>query len=166
MRTALAVLLSFLSSAASSQTIGEWTSQLKLPFYAATVNDSGHLFGQWCDVDSASCMYMVALSTRCDEGESYPILVNSDVSSLSTTLVCRGRLSSGKFRYALGNFDDIDGIVRKAKRIGIALPLEGDKFRVIRFSLDGAAASLILMRGAVEKAVEGPSSKSTRDQRL
>jgi hypothetical protein len=162
----IALALALVSMSAHGQTIGDWSYQVKRPFYAGTLNDSGHVFGQWCDVDAGSCIYVLVLSTRCDEDESYPVLVNSDTSSLSTTLVCRGRLESGKYRYSLGNFDDIDAIVRKAKRVGIAIPLEGDQFRVVRFSLEGALASLTIMRASAEKAVPVQPTKSTRDQRL
>ena len=167
MKIPLALVLLAVSLTSHSQTNGEWTYQSKQPFYAGTVNDSGHVFGQWCDIDAGSCMYVVVLSTRCDDDSSYPVLVNSDVHSLSTTLVCRGRLESGKYRYALGNFDDIDGMVRKAKRLGIAIPLEGDQFHVIRFSLEGALVSLTIMRAAAEKAVPPTQpTRNTRDQRL
>lgn len=153
-------------SAVSAQEMGSWNYQLRPPFYAATMNDSGHIFGQWCDVDAGACAYLLALSTACADGESYPVLINSDVGAMSSTLVCRGRLENGKYRYALGHFDAIDNLVRKAKRIGLAIPLEGDQFRVVRFSLDGAAATLTLMRAAAEKATAAPQPRSTRDQRL
>ncbi|MFN4003575.1 MAG: hypothetical protein ACK4MJ_02915 [Hylemonella sp.] len=156
-----------LSASVWAQDIGAWSYQLRPPFYAATMNDSGHVFGQWCDVDAGTCAYLLALSTACEDGESYPVLINSDVSAMTSTLVCRGRLESGKYRYALAQFDAVDGMVRKARRIGLAIPLEGDQFRVVRFSLDGAAATLTLMRAAAEKATaSGQRRSSTRDQRL
>lgn len=159
--------LMFSQPVISQTTLGDWVYQTRAPFYAATVNDSGNYFGQWCDIDDRSCMYMVAIPTRCDDEESYPVLINSDKSSLSTSIVCKGRLSGSKlYRYAFGNFEQIDVIARNAKRIGIAIPLEGDQFRVIRFSLQGAERSLSVMRAAADRAVPAADRQNTRDQRL
>ena len=166
--SAAVIAASMFSQPAISQTkLGDWLYQTRAPFYAATVNDSGNYFGQWCDLEDRSCMYMVAMPTRCDDEESYPVLINSDTSSLSTTIVCKGKLSDSKlYRYAFGNFEQIDVIARKATRIGIAIPLAGDQFKVIRFSLQGAELSLTVMRAAADRAVPAQDQRNTRDQRL
>jgi hypothetical protein len=166
MRRAFALSAALMFGLAAAQPLGEWIYQTKGQFYAATINDSGHVFGQWCDVEDQSCIYLLAMSTSCEQDYRYPVLVNSDAGSLSTTVVCRGRLDSGKYRYVLSNFEDIDGLVKKAKRIGLAIPLEGDQFRVLRFSLDGATVALTVMRGAAEKAAPEKPAKNTRDQKL
>lgn len=158
--------LAVLASASSAQTVGQWSYQLESPYYAATVNDSGNIFGQWCDVEAGSCLYMIALPSRCQEGSEYPVLVNSDQHAMSSTLVCRGQLEGGKYRYAISGFDKIDNIVRTSKRIGLAMPLEGDEFAVYRFSLDGAQLAVSVMRSTVDRASTDGGRKNTRDQRL
>jgi hypothetical protein len=164
--SALGVLLGAIPHAKAA-TIGDWIYEVSVPHYAATINDSGNIFGQWCDTSEGSCFYLLAMPTRCEDEASYPVLVNSDMGSLTTTLVCRGKLDGRNlYRYVMANFDDIDNLVRKSRRVGIAMPLEGDEFRVSRFSLSGAAASLSLMRSAAESSLSRQPRQNTKDQRL
>ncbi len=168
MRKFLAVCVGALTfSCASAQTVGDWTYSLRDPFYAATINDSGNVFGQWCDLDDRSCFYLVAFPTRCEEDDKYPVLINSDKGSFSTTLICRGKLKNRNlYRYVFANFDQIDGLAKSAQRVGVAIPLEGDEFRVIRFSLVGASVALTAMRAAGDRAVPASDRRGTRDQNL
>jgi hypothetical protein len=148
-------------------TIGDWVYQSKVTFYAATVNDSGNVFGQWCDAQDGNCFYILSTPTKCEEGARYPVLINSDTVSLHVTLICKGPLEgSQKYRHFFDNFELIDDLVRKSKRIGIAMPLEGDQFRVFRFTLNGAVNALTSMRASAEKAFKVFDKKSTRDQNL
>ena len=150
---------------------GSWTTGLVSEgdgLYAATVNDSGHVLGQYCFPSSGNCFYVLGLDTSCKKDNSYPVLINSDAGSLKLDLVCDGALDSGKYRYLLNPFDDIDDIVKKANRLGIAIPLRGDQFTVIRFNLNGSNESIAAMRAAASQALDAtrPARRSTRDQRL
>lgn len=158
-------LICGVSSIAKSETAGSWFYETNgdTP-YAGTVNDSGNIFGQWCFPSEGSCIYLIALATRCDENSDYPVLINSDSGASSATLICRGKLEGGNlYRYAFSNFDAIDRAVRASKRIGIATPLEGDQFRVFRFSLDGASPSLKILRDIAEKMSSKKTKKTTKD---
>jgi hypothetical protein len=85
---------------------------------------------------------------------------------------CRPRLARRSkrrrppaLRYSFENFDHVDTLVRGSRCTGIAFPIDGDAFRVLRFSLAGSQAAIARMRGAVER---GPASgrQNTRDQWL
>jgi hypothetical protein len=157
--------------AAHAQASGDWIHDAQKSFYAATVNDSGNVFGQWCDPQDRSCTYLVAFPASCRDGARYPALANGDGGADSVTLICRGALdgrnAEGRplYRYAFENFDQVDTLVRGSRRIGIAFPIDGDAFRVLRFSLAGSQAAIATMRGAVERG-PAPGRQNTRDQRL
>jgi len=63
------------------------------------------------------------------------------------------KFKDGLYRYSFTNFDDIDGIVKRASRVGFAVPMEGDQFKVIRFSLFGANKALAEMQGQANKVL-------------
>jgi hypothetical protein len=165
----LIVMLAADIAAAQRQKFGSWeTSTAGQSFvYALTQNDSGHVLGQWCDLTASSCLWLLGIRTSCNEGETYPILVNSNAGSASLRLHCAGPLANvpGVYRYVFADFDSIDGLVAKSAKIGVALPLEGDQFRVIRFDLNGAPAAVSLMRNAAEGRTR-PARQGTRDEKL
>ena len=47
----------------------------------------------------------------------------------TSTFLCGGKLDAGGNLMLVKNFDQIDGIIRKARRIGFALPMQGDEFQ-------------------------------------
>jgi hypothetical protein len=158
---------------AHAEKVGDWSYQTQRGFFAATANDSGNVFGQWCDVRDGNCMYLIAIPMRCEEGETYPVLANSDSSANAVEIVCRGPLegrnADGRalYRFVFTNFASIDHQVRQSQRIGFAFPTQGDAFHVSRFSLSGALQAISAMRSAAERAVSsGPARQGTRDQRL
>jgi hypothetical protein len=133
--------------------------------YASTVNDSGHVIGQYCYPKDGKCYWLLGITTKCEKGEKYPILVNSDAGAESVEIYCFGELKSapGRYQFAFTNFDRANHLVTQSKRIGIAIPLAGDQFRVIRFDVGDAAAAVGAMRDAADtiRPVRG-----TRDEKL
>ena len=61
-------------------TSGDWVWNVDDPemLYAATENSAGQTLVQLCDAKDGSCFYAVGFDTSCDEGDSYPALVNAD----------------------------------------------------------------------------------------
>jgi hypothetical protein len=161
------VVLFFHIPFAQSQTFGNWFSDTKSRdcLYAATVNDSGNLLGQFCYPGADACIWMLGMQTGCTKGNVYPVLVNSDSGSYTLEIVCDGQLEGGLYRYAFTNFDLVDDLVNKADRIAFAVPLQQDNFRVIRFDLDGATKAIAFMRAAGEARAK-PARSGTRDQTL
>jgi hypothetical protein len=68
-----AALLAFQSSAApGADTWGTGVTDDGAALYAATVNDSGNLLGQYCAPSSGNCVWLLGMGTGCKEGDSYP----------------------------------------------------------------------------------------------
>lgn len=169
----VALLAASSSGVARAERVGDWTYQTDRGWYAATVNDSGNVFGQWCDLRDGGCVYLMAIPIRCEDGEIYPVLSNSESSANVVEIVCRGALegrnADGRplYRFVFTNFASIDHQVRRSQRIGFAFPMSGDAFQVSRFSLAGAVQAISAMRGAAERAVTPSGGRAgTRDQRL
>lgn len=118
--------------------------------YAATTNAADNLLAQFCYPESGSCIYAVTFGLRCTKGNQYPALVNTDAGSMSIELTCGDDTGEEHLMFA-SDFDQMDKLVRSGQRIGIVIPLEGDEFKAVRFSLDGAERALNLMRKAAEK---------------
>ena len=176
---ALTLLLSLLLGgnapvrAADTESFGNWmvgTIEGGEGFFAATVNDSSAVLGQYCYLESGDCLWLLATSTNCEEGERYPVLVNADGGSAQLELVCR-KLGK-KPRYIFTNFDAIDKSVRSSsKYIGFAFPLQSGLFSVDRFLLDSAVESLLRMRavakgGSRKKGGGGSGTPSTKNYKL
>lgn len=166
---ALVLLFGMEIPAAQGQTFGNWITSTtgKNLVYALTQNDSGHVLGQWCDLETGSCLWLLGIRTRCDEGQKYPVLVNSSSGASSLQLYCAGPLANvpGVYRYVFTDFDSIADHIAKSTKIGVAIPLEGDQFRVVRFDLNGAASALRVMRAAAEARTQ-PTRQGTRDEKL
>ena len=174
----LSVLLSLVlgvlppAAAADTESFGNWmvgTIEGGEGYFAATVNDSNAVLGQYCYVESGDCLWLLATSTNCEEGERYPVLVNADAGSAQLELVCR-KLGK-KPRYIFTNFESIDKSVRNSgKYIGFAFPLQSGLFQVDRFLLDGAVESLVRMRavakGGSRKKGGGGGTPSTKSYKL
>ncbi len=157
---------------ADTESFGNWmvgALDANEGFFAATVNDSSAVLGQYCYLESGDCLWLLATSTNCEEGERYPVLVNADGGSSQMELVCR-KLGK-KPRYIFSKFDSIDAAVRSSsKYIGFAFPLQSGMFQVDRFLLDGAIESLARMRavakGGSRKKGSGGGGASTKSYKL
>ena len=128
-----------------------WNIDDEEVFYAATLNSKEHGFGQYCDLNSEECYYLMATKVTCDN--ELPALLNSDKGALNVTLVC-GDLIEGENILYIKPFDDIDLLVRQGNYFRIAIPMENNQFKVIRFSLIGSTYAIDLMRAAAEKRID------------
>src|SRR5438128_3234075 len=165
----IVAFLTFLNGAVpgQAQPFGRWFAETnKSEFlYALSINDSGNVLGQFCYPGEGSCVWLIGFKTRCQKGDNYPVLANSDAGSLHLEVLCDGQLESGLFRYVFTSFDQVDNIVRQGTRVGFAVPLQKDEFQVVRFDLTGATSALSAMRAAAEKRTQ-PVKRGTRDERL
>jgi hypothetical protein len=162
----LGAALAALRADAQARQFGAWAAGVmdgKEGVFAATVNDSGGVLGQYCFRESGSCLWLLANDINCEDGARYPVLVNTDSGAVSTTIRCID--VDGKARYVFEAFDVIDDAVRKANWFGIAFPMQSGRFQVSRFSMSGAAQAVALMRKAAE-ATAKPASSTTTDQSL
>ncbi len=161
-------LLVFIGSAQAQTYYGNWIVDLSTTqgfVYAANINDSGGLFGQYCYLKEGTCLWLLAMKTACKEGEKYVVLVNSDMGVLTLDLHCDGQLANGNYRYVFGDFDDVDALVKSANRMGFAIALKGGEFIVVRFVLSGGNQAISAMRKEADKWMSVPRT-GTRDQRM
>lgn len=162
----IVLLLILTCGSAFGAEFGKWFTDTKSDkfLYAATMNDSGSLLGQFCFFPGGSCVWLIGMDTSCNSGDEYTVLANSDAGSAPLKVLCDGQLENGQFRYVFGDFEQIDGLVKKGTRIGFAVPLQTDEFRVVRFPLNGARESIAIMRSIAERRTT--SSPGTKDQTL
>jgi hypothetical protein len=161
-------LLSGFVALAEPQTFDKWAASIDGTggVYASTVTDSGHILGQYCDPSAGSCYWLLGMSTRCKPGAKYPVLVNSDTTAQSLEVGCTGETAgqAGTYGLVFTDFEAISNIIASSRHIGIAFPLKGDQFRVVRFDLVGAPAALAAMRAASSKS--RPAPQDTQDKKL
>jgi hypothetical protein len=164
---AIAFLCGF-AARAESQTFDTWATSTDGAggVYASTVNDSGHILGQYCDPSAGSCYWLLGMSTRCRPGARYPVLVNSDTAAQSLEVGCTGETGgqAGTYGLVFTDFEAISNIIAGSHRLGIAFPLKGDQFRVVRFDLVGAPAALAAMRAKGSKS--RPATPDGQDKKL
>lgn len=154
-----------LTNNGSAQDFGNWhvDTSSEDAVYAATGNDSGAVFGQFCFLSAGSCYWFLGMSTACEKDAQYPVLANSDAGAWKFDVVCNGQIPNGMYRYVFSDFNTVDALVRKGSRLGIAFPMKGDQFLVSRFLLNGSVTALTVMRAAAEKKTT-PAHAKTRDQ--
>jgi hypothetical protein len=94
---------------------------------------------------------VLGLSARCKTGTKYPVLVNSDVSAQSLEVGCTGETAgqAGTYGLVFTDSEAIGSMIARSTRLGIAFPLKGDQFRVVRFDVTGAPAALAAARAAI-----------------
>jgi hypothetical protein len=134
-------------------------------FYAATLNDSKGIFGQYCYVESDVCLWLLATDVDCKEGSKYPALINADGGSEQLELICN-KLGK-KPRYLFSNFERIDAVVSTSKTyIGIAFPLESGLFQVTRFLLDGSQEAIQDMYSRMKQRGKSKKSNGTKNYKM
>jgi hypothetical protein len=160
------VALALLTQLAKAGTdFGHWTTGAtsdKGAVYAATANDSGAIFGEYCFFSSKVCSWHLALDMKCEKGADYPVLANSDKGAISLVLTCVGETSGGFYQYVFKNWQQVENIAREGAMIGIATPLQSDQFKVYRFLLDGLNRSTRSVESAFFASVGTAPGKNTR----
>jgi len=129
---------------------GDWSWNVDDPeiFVAGIENSAGHMLAQFCDPESTNCFYAVGFGLKCEPGHQYPVLVNADTGSAQLEFICGDRIGDQNVLVA-SDFDAMDDVVRSANKVGFAIPLEGDDFKAVRFSLNGSNEALDAMREAL-----------------
>lgn len=152
----LCALFTASAGAQQNRKTGDWSVQhldggIQL---AGTENASGNAFGVMCVASANACYAFVTLSdTKCTQGNSVPMLMNSPVGSKGMQATCTIIDSTPPLHLMiLDDFDGAVGAIESGGEIGLAFPLKSGKFEVYRFSTAGAVA-------AVREARTPPTSK-------
>lgn len=164
-RTAvLALALANVPTCASAQVFfGDWgtgTTSAGGGLFAATINDSKAIFGQYCYPSAGNCYWLLANDIDCETGSKYPVLINSDAGASSQEVYCFRY--GGKPSMAFADFSTIDRIARTSTRLAVAFPMKSGLFQVNRFSLDGAGKALDAMRDAAQTLMQKDTSTKDR----
>jgi hypothetical protein len=166
MSFAAVVMLSGSPALAQVKTFRDWAVGVtadKEGLFAATVNESGGVFGEYCYPAQSNCWWVLSNDTICEDGSKYPVLVNTDKGSASTQIVCMK--VDGKSRYVFAPYKEIETIIEGARWLGMAFPMQNGRFQVSRFSLDGAAEAVPFMERKMKSTTER-ASQSTADEVL
>ena len=140
----------------SQAELGHWTTGVttdKSAVYAATVNDSGELLGEYCSFSSKACGWVLSVDSACDKDQHYPVLVNTGHGAAQFELVCTGQLGSGKYVYAIKNSKELEELFKTGATVGIASPMQADQFKIFKFVLDGYAPATAEMESPFFAAV-------------
>lgn len=164
---AVACFLTIYCTTGRAAVFGEWATDFSGPefVYAFTTNDSGGVLGQYCYFSSGNCIWLISMSSGCEEGHDYPVLANSDAGASQVMVYCSSKME-GQFVYVFRDFEAIDKLVKDGHKMGFAVPLQEDRFTVVRFHLDGAGAALSSMRSFFKQHSKSKPADSTKDQDL
>jgi hypothetical protein len=160
---ALFAFFAFASASAANQTrFGDWSIQVldNDSVLAGTTNDSGRMFGKICYVSNQNCVWVMSVSDRCENGATYPGLVNADSGGWPVTMQCIGNAKEGQF-LMFEEYDKMQTISANDPAIGIALPMQGGNFKVLRFSLNGSQEATQAAESIVVRAAKSNTSDLT-----
>jgi hypothetical protein len=136
-----------------TRTFGAWTvvmSDDKRDLIAATSVDGDKFLAYRCFGNVGRCMHSIVLDIECEEGESYPLLVNASSSAVAMTCTCS---KSAELYELIPDFDQFYSILQNSTgAIGFALPLASGQFKVVRFNLTGVRDAMTLAERAARKA--------------
>ena len=144
--TKLLILLLFSLNATSATYEGEWFTLIDEKtgdYIAAVVADNGEdILAYRCFKKEQLCTVAIRSKVKCEDGSSYPMLVNSPQGSFMLEGIC-----------TISNLKNYDQVLTPYKRIsevmfngegilGIAIALKDGEFKAIRFNLEGATKKM------------------------
>lgn len=144
---AMAVMCSSITPAfAQKVTVGDWIVQGGGGWAgAATTSTTGAELGVMCSASATSCLFYIDSTSQCDNGESYPILLNGPNGANNLVATCRIiTLGSNTFdALVISPFDTVEGaLTSDGQLLGFAEPMQNGAFRIYRFSTTGAAQAI------------------------
>lgn len=159
----VSIFFGHVACASEPKKFGEWYVGVmddSEGMYAATVNESGGILGQYCFFASENCVWLIANDIACEPDGSYVILMNAESSAGDHKLKCfPNDARKEQPRYVFADFDAIDAPLRKSSFVGFAFPLESGKFQVSRFALYGMTKALDFMREGVTRLSKGSAGR-------
>lgn len=141
------------------ESIGDW----KVTFYgsgsalAIVTNSSGMTFGSLCS--PASCSTFINPQIDCEEGHSYPALVNAPSAAFSINLKCEK--INNFYVYDVPLEGGITDAMSVGGVIGFAFPMASGEFKVARYSLTGAARAIARAQQASQPTQSRDRSKGS-----
>jgi hypothetical protein len=132
---------------------------------AYTINESGSLLGEHCNVAEHSCNWIVITAIRCSGEDEYPVLGNTSSGAVPLQVQCEGATDQegAQFRYGFTDWQQLEALMQDAARVGIAMPMAEDQFQVLRFSLTGRTAATTAVEAVALAADAGAGNAGPRD---
>ncbi len=126
---------------------------------AYTVNESGSMLGEHCNVNDHSCNWLVVTAIRCSGDDEYPVLGNASSGAVPLQVQCQGATddAGSQFRYGFTDWQQLEALMQDAARVGFAMPMADDQFQVLRFSLTGRTAATAAIE-AIALAADAPGA--------
>lgn len=107
---------------------------------AKTINESAAATGVFCNLESQSCDAYLTLDVGCEDGEPYPMMINSSVGAYPLTTKC---MHLGKLKFFVASeFESMIQAFESGGEIGFAMPMQNGQFKVVRFSTAGATPAI------------------------
>lgn len=163
MKRLFATLLLLCSLPAGAQQYQDWYVEAvdANTVAASTRNGSGSILLKTCYVDTQQCAWMLNTDTDCENGGVYPAIANSASGSRAFQLTCIGEKKLTQL-LIFNDYEGFEAVSRNDPLVGIAFPMQGGQFRVLRFSLAGSVAAT----AAAEEAVATAGNTTATDLTL
>jgi hypothetical protein len=126
--------------------------------YAATTNDSGDVLAEFCYFEDRECVWVLGTETQCEEGDEYPVLANSSGGARHLVVTCLMDGDDGDHFYGF-DWKELEQVVKGERWMGLAFPMRGDAFKVVRFSLDGIDQATEVLDSGFRRALENDSTR-------
>lgn len=132
-------------SKAETQKFGDWAVMSATDgsgdTIAATFIDSGTKYlAVRCFAATSQCMHVLVTGSRCEDGSSYPMLLNGSTGAATIDGVCS--LNGTTHELLLTPFDKVRTAINGSGVLGVAIPMESGAFSAVRFSLNGSKRAL------------------------
>ncbi|GBG15385.1 outer membrane protein assembly factor BamA [Novimethylophilus kurashikiensis] len=129
-------------SALAANQIGDWVLNdgLEGVKIANVTNSDGSTAGVICNTNSCDAYFTTSSNRACDNGDKYPVLINSSVGAAAVNSVCR-EIGNIKIMQLTDTNAAISAF-ESGGDFGIALPLASGNFRSARFSTKGATQAI------------------------
>jgi hypothetical protein len=126
---------------------------------AGLASESGQLLGMTCTKTDNTCIWNLAVDVRCNLGANVAVLVSSTVGAAHITGKCLG-VGNDKdlWRLELEPYDTVAKAIMAGGTLGVVVPMDDGKFKVFRFTTDGADKAISALAAAY-KALSGARSK-------
>ena len=139
---ATTLLLLGASVTAQDYKSGDWAVVKSVPdLQIAKVISGENTTGVVCYLSRQVCEAYVVLSSDCDNGAKYPLLLNTPIGAFPSLATCR-HLSPTMKIFVIDEFDQMIPAFESGGEVGFATPMKNGQFRVTRFSTTGATAAL------------------------
>lgn len=148
------------------KTYGDWVASSARGYnfnMAYTSNANNEDLAEYCYTDSGQCEWRFHINIICKNGTQGLVLINGENAYDYSVTTCLGILGSdpSKYTYKIENWRRLEEILNSSAQIGIAMPMIGGAFRVLRWSARGAVSATAYIGGPIVGERHDVGEKST-----